>query len=589
MPNPPKMKMIPISGSNRPPLPGAKLLRKTDPKKTITVSVYLRRNPHTTSDAASAIMTLSEQLPQERRYLSRPELAAMFGADPKELQAVEDWAKSSKLKVVEADVAKRRVKISGTAAAINKAFGVQLNDYRHPDGYEYRGREGQVHVPESLYGIVESVLGLDTRRVGRTRLRRRAVHKVEWQKCAASRARQGSGDPVLSNPWPGTFFPPQVAALYNYPSDLTGKGQNVAIMSFNGAPDGNPHGGYSAGALKTYFVNVLGGSTPTLTNVVVMGPGNSPGPDTQASERQGDSTGEVMLDACVVGSVAPGAKIFMYFTEFTTQGWVDALQDAITGNNNISVISISYGNPEDDPEGAWTAAGVQTVNNAFQTAIAAGITICCASGDDGSGDGVASGAHVDFPASSPYVLGVGGTKLVASSLSPPAKQSEVVWNEVSQGDGAGGGGVSSMFTKPSWQDQANVPPSANPPHQVGRGVPDVAADADPVTGVVVMHIDGKHLEPIGGTSAAAPLWASLIARLNEGLNARCGFINPVLYAKCAKGVLNDITSGNNGAYEATDGWDACTGLGTPDGGKLLSALSAGAAAVAVAKREPEHA
>ena len=289
-----------------------------------------------------------------------------------------------------------------------------------------------------------------------------------------------------------------------------------------------------------------------------------------------------MLDACVVGSVAPGAHIFMYFTEFTTQGWVDALQDAISGDNDIAVISISYGNPEDDPSGAWTAAGVQTVNQAFQAAIAAGITICCASGDDGSGDGVADGAHCDFPASSPYVLGVGGTKLVASGASPPAIQSEVVWNEVAQGEGAGGGGVSSLFTKPAWQDAANVPPSVNPPHQVGRGVPDVAADADPVTGVVVMHIDGKHLEPIGGTSASTPLWASLIARLNQGLNARCGFLNPVLYAKAASGVLNDITSGNNGDYSAGPGWDACTGLGSPNGVSLLNALTSPPSARAVA-------
>jgi len=205
-----------------------------------------------------------------------------------------------------------------------------------------------------------------------------------------------------------------VAALYNYPSNLTGSGQNVAIMSFNGAPDGNPHGGYNLAALNTYFEQVLGGTTPQITNVVVSGPGNDPGPDTPASDQQGDSTGEVMLDACVVGSVAPGAHIFMYFTEFTTQGWVDALQEAIAGDNDIAVISISYGNPEDDPQGAWTAASVQTVNSAFQAAIAAGITICCASGDDGSSDGVASGAHVDFPASSPYVLAVGGTKLTAS-------------------------------------------------------------------------------------------------------------------------------------------------------------------------------
>src|SRR5277367_185563 len=580
-------KMIAVSGSNRPPLAGAKLLRKTDPKQVIKVSIYIRRNPKTSGEAMSTIATLNGQLPQERRYLSKPELAAMFGADPKELQAVEDWAKSSKLKVVEVDAAKRRVKISGTVAAINKAFGVQLNDYRHPEGYDYRGREGQVHVPESLYGIVESVLGLDTRRVGRFRLRRPAVKPVDWEKASPSSGRRHAAGAGATNPWPGTFFPPQVAALYNYPSNLTGSGQNVAIMSFNGAPDGNPHGGYSLAALNTYFEKVLGGTTPQITNVVVSGPGNDPGPDTSASDRRGDSTGEVMLDACVVGSVAPGAHIFMYFTEFTTQGWVDALQEAIAGDNDIAVISISYGNPEDDPQGAWTAAGVQTVNEAFQAAIAAGITICCASGDDGSSDGVASGAHVDFPASSPYVLGVGGTKLTASSLSPPAIKSEVVWNELAQGEGAGGGGISALFTKPSWQDDVNVPPSANPPHQVGRGVPDVAADADPVSGVVVMHIDGKHLEPIGGTSAATPLWASLIARLNEGLNARCGFINPVLYTKLAQGVLNDITSGNNGAYAAKVGWDACTGLGTPNGAKLLSALSTNA--VAATRKLAKHA
>jgi kumamolisin len=191
------------------------------------------------------------------------------------------------------------------------------------------------------------------------------------------------------------------------------RGLTVSVAR-RGLRPGNPHGGYNLAALNTYFEQVLGGTTPQITNVVVSGPGNDPGPDTPASDQQGDSTGEVMLDACVVGSVAPGAHIFMYFTEFTTQGWVDALQEAIAGDNDIAVISISYGNPEDDPQGAWTAASVQTVNSAFQAAIAAGITICCASGDDGSSDGVASGAHVDFPASSPYVLAVGGTKLTAS-------------------------------------------------------------------------------------------------------------------------------------------------------------------------------
>jgi len=320
-------------------------------------------------------------------------------------------------------------------------------------------------------------------------------------------------------------------------------------------------------------VKVLGGDTPTITDVVVQGPGNDPGPDTTASSNQGDSTGEVMLDMCVVGSVAPGASIFMYFTEFTSQGWVDALNQAITDQNQIAVISISYGNPEDDPQGAWTSMGVQNVNLAVQAAAAKGITICCASGDDGSNDGDPPVAHVDFPASSPFVLGVGGTTLVASSGTAPTIQSETVWNEVLHSEGATGGGVSDIFTKPAYQNSVTVPPSANPPHAIGRGVPDVAAVADPVTGVVVMDIDGKHLEQIGGTSASTPLWASLVARLNQGLSARCGFLNPLLYGKFSSGVLRDITVGNNGAYSAGPGWDACTGLGSPNGDRLLQALS----------------
>jgi kumamolisin len=365
--------------------------------------------------------------------------------------------------------------------------------------------------------------------------------------------------------------------LYSYPANLDGSKQNVAIFAFNGAPSPDPRGGYSLAALNTYFEQVLGGKTPTITDVVVQGPGNDPGPDSEVSDEQGDSTGEVMLDMCVVGSVAPGAHIFMYFTEFTSQGWLDALHEAITGENSISVISISYGNPEDDPQGAWSKMGVRVVNQAFQAALAKGITICCASGDDGSSDGVGDGAsnaaHVDFPASSPFVLGVGGTKLVATSGAPPTIAEETVWNELMQDEGAGGGGVSSVFTKPSYQNCARIPPSANPPHRIGRGVPDVSAVADPVTGVIVMHVDGQELEPIGGTSASTPLWAALVARLNQGLGAKCGFLNPLLYTKCATGVLRDITSGNNGAYSAEAGWDACTGLGSPDGQRLLHALS----------------
>ncbi|HTW63685.1 MAG TPA: S53 family peptidase [Bryobacteraceae bacterium] len=552
-----------IPGSRRPSIPEAKLLGRSNPAQRITLSIYARQNPHPPAATLRSIDALSTELPGKRRYLSKEEFNSVYGADPADLEKIAAWATANKLSVLQTSVPMRRVQVQGTIQDIEHAFSIELNEYQHPQDGQYRGREGEVHVPADLIGVVEGVFGLDTRRVGHPRRRRGVLRTASLDSVTSTSA----------NPFPGAFFPPQVAQLYNYPSNLDGSKQNIAIFAFNGAPSPDPHGGYSLAALNTYFGQVLGGKTPAIKDVVVQGPGNDPGPDTPASDQQGDSTGEVMLDMCVVGSVAPGASIFMYFTEFTSQGWVDALHEAMTDDNAISVISISYGNPEDDPSGAWSKMGVRVVNQTFQAAIAKGITICCASGDDGSSDEENKGAHVDFPASSPFVLGVGGTKLVAAGGAPPTIAEETVWNELMQDEGAGGGGVSSVFTKPSYQNGVNVPPSVNPPHKIGRGVPDVAAVADPETGVVVMHVDGQQLEAIGGTSAAAPLWASLIARLNQGLGANCGFLNPVLYTKCATGVLRDITVGNNGAYSAGPGWDACTGLGSPDGQRLLHALS----------------
>lgn len=567
--------MVVLPGSTRHAVPEAKLLKKSDPTSTAQVSIYVRRNPTPPGKNLSPLGDMNDKLPAQRQYVSDAQYNETFGAAQDDLDKVAAWAKNSGLTVSDSSIPMRRVLVKGTIANISKAFGVQLNDYEHPGSGEFRGREGEIHIPATLAGIITGVFGLDTRQVGRPRIRRGNAQPVdvdEFAKSAKSKAR-GVEHALPAAPFPGTFFPPQVAELYNYPGDFTGSGQNVAIFAFNGTgPD--PHGGYRLAALQKYYGQVLGGQTPSIKDVVVQGPGNDPGPDSQASSSQGDSTGEVMLDMCVVGSVAPGANIFMYFTEFTSQGWLDGLNQAITDNNKIDVISISYGNPEDDPDGAWTAMGVQQVNQVFEGAAAKGITICCASGDDGSSDQVPTGAHVDFPASSPFVLGVGGTKLVASNGSPQTIASEVVWNESTQSEGATGGGVSAVFTKPSYQDTVDVPVSANSPHSVGRGVPDVAAVADPETGVIVIHVDGKNLEAIGGTSAAAPMWASLVARLNQGLKANCGFLNALIYqSRFSKGAFHDITSGNNGAYSAGAGWDACTGFGSPNGAGMLEALS----------------
>jgi kumamolisin len=573
MPNHTAMTILP--GSTRKRVPSAKLISKSDSNQKITVSLYVRRNPNPPADVLRKVAAFQKQLPGEREKITDAQFNSAYGADSADLKKVADWAATVDLKAADLSIAKRSLKLEGTIGAIEKAFQIELNEYQHPEDGPFRGREGAVHIPSELLGVISGVYGLDTRKVGDERLRKisgRSADLKEFKK-STKRAHVVDESASLTNKWPGTFFPPQVAQLYQYPSGLDGTGQNIAIFAFNGDSSGDPRGGYKLASLQTYFEQVLGGKTPSIQDVVVQGPGNKPGPDTQSSEQHGDSTGEVMLDMCVVGSVAPGAKIFMYFTEFTTQGWLDALSEAITDANDISVISISYGNPEDDPDGAWTAMGVTQVNDALEAAIAKQISICVAAGDDGSSDQVSSGAHVDFPASSPNVLGVGGTKLVATSGSPASIAEETVWNETQMNAGATGGGISAIFTKPDYQSSANVPVSVNPGHVVGRGVPDVAAIADPFTGVVIIHVTGTTLEPIGGTSASAPLWASLIAILNQGLKARCGFINPILYDKAATGVLNDITSGNNGAYSAGPGWDACTGLGTPNGQRLLHALA----------------
>lgn len=317
--------------------------------------------------------------------------------------------------------------------------------------------------------------------------------------------------------------------------------------------------------LKPFF-DKIDQPIPKIIDVVVHGPGNDPGPGTD----EDDSTGEVLLDLCMAASLAPQAQIVMLFTAFTEQGWVDALTTAVTAvENRPDVISISYGNPEDGPAGEilWTSQAVAKVNEALQRAALAQITVCCSSGDQGSSDGIADGRqHVDFPASSPWALGCGGTRLIAVN---EVITSETVWNDGP--DSAGGGGISTLFPVPSYQTNVSIPPSVNPGHRLGRGVPDVSGVADPETGVLVASPDGS-LQTVGGTSATAPLWAALVARLNQALEKPIGFLNPLLYETQNRGVLRDITVGNIGSYSATPGWDACTGLGSPNGVRLLNAL-----------------
>ncbi|XBS70764.1 S53 family peptidase [Acerihabitans sp. KWT182] len=272
--------------------------------------------------------------------------------------------------------------------------------------------------------------------------------------------------------------------------------------------------------------------------------------------------GEVMLDIEIVGALAPQATLAVYFAGNTDQGFIDAVNTAIHDTaNRPSVISISWGGPES----SWTTQSLDAFDDVLQSAAALGVTVCVAAGDSGSSDGVDDGAdHVDFPASSPYALACGGTRLVAADN---AIKTETVWNDGAQG-GAGGGGISTHFPLPDWQKSLKAVRTGGKQTALShRGVPDVAGNASPETGYKVL-VQGQWTV-VGGTSAVAPLWAGLIARANAAAGKTLGYLQPLLYTADA---CRDVTQGNNGDFAAAPGWDACTGLGSPDGEKVAALL-----------------
>jgi kumamolisin len=219
---------------------------------------------------------------------------------------------------------------------------------------------------------------------------------------------------------------------------------------------------------------------------------------------------------------------------------------------------------------------MENFDQVAQEAALLGITITVAAGDNGSSDGVNDGKnHVDFPASCPHVLAAGGTHLVAAN---GTIEIETVWNDGAQG-GATGGGYSTIFAQPSYQ--------AGVTKQTGRGLSDVAGNADPETGYNIL-VDGQQLV-VGGTSAVAPLWAGLVVLLSQKLNRRLGFVNPTLYGINESSGFRDITLGNNGAYSATYGWDPVSGLGTPKGAQMLQVLQSETAQAQAQRREGSHA
>jgi kumamolisin len=511
---------IVLPGSDRPAQVGLAQAGDLDLTQRVAVTVVLRRK-----------RPLPDELVHGERSITRVELQEVYGADQADADLVRDTMEGAGLTVEEVDLGMRRVRISGELATMSATFGAELSLVRRPNLWgpgdtEHRYRTGSLRMPQELAGPVDGVLGLDDRPQARAHLR-------------LAEAAAGGG-----------YQPPQLGEAYAFPPSTDGTGQTLAILELGG--------GYRDADLQKYFAD-LSIPMPAVRAVGVDGGKNAPTGDPNSAD------GEVLLDIEVAGALAPKAGIVVYFAPNTDQGFVDALTTAVHADPTPTAVSISWGGSED----SWTDQARAAFDKALADAAALGVSVFASAGDNGSGDGAKDGKpHVDFPASSPNIVGCGGTNLQLAADGTVA--SEKVWH--STDGGATGGGVSVKFPLPDYQAKVGVPP--RPGGGEGRGVPDLAANADPSSGYQVL-VDGKQMV-VGGTSAVSPLMAALCCRLAQALGAKIGPLQRKIYGGVGAGAVapgfRDITEGSNGAYAAGVGWDACTGLGVPVGTDLLAVL-----------------
>ena len=490
------------------PLPAKKndKMGTPDPGEIIEVTVRLRRKKELPASVKKGAV------------MSRNKYQEDYAAAKKDADQVEAFAHAHGLTTVEVSLPRRSVILRGALSDFETAFNTSVQKVNN-----FRAPAAEVQVPESLSNIITGVFGLDNRPVARPMFQ---IAKKNGKIVSHAASQQ-------------SFYPNQLAKIYGFPTKVTGKGECIGIIELGG--------GFLQKDITNYFKS-LKIAAPAVKAISIDGAKNNP---TTADS----ADGEVMLDIEVAGAIANQALIAVYFAPNTDKGFLDAITTAVhDANNKPSVISISWGAAEVN----WTTQALDNFNEAFKTAAALGVTICVASGDSGSRDGETDGkVHVDFPSSSPYALACGGTHLQVSNNKI---SSETVWNDST--DSASGGGVSTHFPLPDYQSKAKVPLEIDTKFK-GRGLPDVAANADPNTGYNVL-VDGQKFV-IGGTSAVAPLMAGLVALFNEKYNSSLGFIHPQIYANPA--LCRDITQGDNKTttantgYVAGPGWDACTGWG----------------------------
>jgi kumamolisin len=536
-----------LHGNAHIPLRGEQRTGRTDPDSELQVTLILRRR----RELPELHSVLGVKPLQQRQHMTRENLALEHGAVAEDIAQVEHFAREHQLEICEVAAHRRAVVLGGNAAAMERAFDVNLVEVEHPRGV-YHAATGEVSVPNDLSEIVQSVLGLNSRPCAT----RRRVHHQN----------------TVSPFWTVR----ELAHAYGFPADRSAANQSIGIIELGG--------GYHPEDLQKFFSN-LDMPMPAIRWISVDGVENLPAPTDQIQQfldvvegkrklsevpedvlSAAQCTVEVTMDIELAAALAPGAEVVVYMTSNTEQGIYNAVSKAISDEETLPcALSISWG----EPEGGVSEAYLNSVDEVLRDAAMLGVTVCVSSGDEGAMNGSSNGEPaVNFPASSPHVLSCGGSTVHKTD---GESMRESAWNCALHGiHGATGGGISRNFGAPDWQKEHGVP--LGPTGNKGRGVPDVAGPADPHRGCAILV--GGECCSSAGTSAVAPLWAALVACINTRLGTRCGYITPLLYelSKCSAKPLREITEGNNGFYNAGPGWNACTGLGSPMVERLIEAL-----------------
>ncbi|GCE08349.1 protease pro-enzyme activation domain-containing protein [Dictyobacter aurantiacus] len=481
------------------------------------------------------------------RYLTPKEFTAMFGPTQSTVNEVVRYLQSQHLTVTRVSSNRQIIDATGTVQNVEHAFNTQLYNFNYNNHPIYMA----VSEPQAPRTVAQDIMNIG----GLNNIQRIPHFQIQSHPNAKK-----SGHRPLAGPG-GGFTPTELRGAYNVNPLISGgsdgTGQTIGVFELDG---------YKSSDVD-YYRNYYGLGTGKYTNVLVDG----------ATTNPGSGAIEVVLDMEVVSALAPGAAQRVYIGPNSTTGLNDTYNRIVT-DNLVKVTTISWGLCE-----AYTGnSELQALNNIFTQGAAQGQAFFAASGDSGAydcngGGGSGSGLGVDSPAGDPNVVGVGGTRLQLGSSNTYG--SESAWGTSSNNSG-GGGGVSSYFTRPSYQTGTNLT-NAN------RMVPDISADADPQTGYsVYCTSSGSYCSgwiSVGGTSAAAPLWASIAIDLNQYLASQgkptLGDAHQPLYniynGSQPYTSFQDVTTGNNLYYQASAHYDLATGIGTPNAGQLASTLSGG--------------